>query len=239
MPNRILREAILDSEAVNALTPQAEVFYRRLMSVVDDFGRFDARPAVLRGRLYPLQLDRVREADLDRWIAECVKASLIRLYTVGSGQYILFHKLGEPRAKSSKFPAPPSDDCACAQTRAYVPDSYSPAPIALRLSDSGGGVGGNGLHFPKEIDTPEFREAWAEFQSHCGEKGNPVNPKRRSALFREFVAWGVPDAISGLRQSIANGWNAVVRPKKAGAPASRGRRERGSILREGLDRADG
>jgi hypothetical protein len=42
MPVRILREGILTSERVDTLSPAAEVFYRRLMSVVDDFGRFSA-----------------------------------------------------------------------------------------------------------------------------------------------------------------------------------------------------
>ncbi len=48
MPNRILREGILTSERVNLLSWEAEVFYRRLMSVVDDYGRFHAHPALLR-----------------------------------------------------------------------------------------------------------------------------------------------------------------------------------------------
>jgi hypothetical protein len=136
MPNRILREAILDSEAVNRLSCPAEVFYRRLMSVVDDFGRYDARPAVLRSRLYPLQLDRVREADISRWIAECEKAGLIALYAAGGKPYLLYHKLGEPRARASKYPDPPADavnsrqtmadESTCAHVRADVP--YSPAP---------------------------------------------------------------------------------------------------------------
>lgn len=132
MPTRLLREGIIDSAAVNSLSPHAEVFYRRLMSVVDDFGRFDARPAVLRSRLYPLQLESVREASIPRWIAECVKAGLVRLYVVSGRQYILFHKLGAPRAKTSKYPDPPpeieamrADENICAQTFADVPDSHS------------------------------------------------------------------------------------------------------------------
>lgn len=128
MPSRLLREGILDSEAVNELSFPAEVFYRRLMSVVDDFGRFDGRPSVLRSRLYPLRVESVREADISRWIAECEKAGLLVLYAVnGAGSsrwiatcekaglaaskdervYVLFHKLGSPRAKESKYPAPP------------------------------------------------------------------------------------------------------------------------------------
>lgn len=109
MPNRVLRESILDSEAVNSLSAEAEVFYRRLMSVVDDFGRFDARIPVLRSRLYPLQLEKVREANVERCLAECEAARLVRLYVAGGKQYLTFPKLGEPRAKESKFPPPPDE----------------------------------------------------------------------------------------------------------------------------------
>ncbi len=157
MPNRIIREGIIDSEAVNALSPEAEVFYRRLMSVVDDFGRFDGRIAVLRARLYALQLDKVREASLERWIAECVKARLIRLYEHDRKPYVLFLKLGAPRAKASKYPDPPQESgcefscqedeqCAqtqadartCAQTQEDVPYSYSNSYSSSGTNTKGG-----------------------------------------------------------------------------------------------------
>ena len=80
MPVRMLREGILDSEAVNSLSAEAEVFYRRLMSVVDDYGRFDARPAVLRSRLYPIKIDAVFEVDVAKWLADCCRAGLVRTY---------------------------------------------------------------------------------------------------------------------------------------------------------------
>ena len=38
MPSRVIRDGILESESVNALSWEAELFFRRLMSVVDDFG---------------------------------------------------------------------------------------------------------------------------------------------------------------------------------------------------------
>lgn len=128
MPVRLLREGILDSTAVNALSFPAEVFYRRLMSVVDDFGRFDGRLAVLRCRLYSLKVETVREADIAGWVAECAAVGLVSLYAVdadgrarwvsaaGGGAaslpndqkpYLLLHKLGPARAKASKCPPPP------------------------------------------------------------------------------------------------------------------------------------
>jgi len=107
MPNRYLREGILDSDRVNSLSFESEVFYRRLMSVVDDFGRFDGRTSILKGRLYALKPN-VRETDIALWIAACVKAGLIALYQSDGKPYLLFHRLGEARARNSKFPAPPA-----------------------------------------------------------------------------------------------------------------------------------
>lgn len=144
MPNRILREGINASESVDLLSVQAEVFYRRLMSVVDDFGRFEAHLVLLKAACFPLRVGRVREADISRWIAECEKAGLIALYTAHSKQYIQFFKTDKPRAKNSKYPSPP--ERICAQMRAYEsrcehmrPYSYSNSN-SNSLSSSGGGT---------------------------------------------------------------------------------------------------
>ena len=109
--------------------------------------------------MYPLQIEKVREADIERWIAECVKAGLIALYSVSGKHYILFPNLGSPRAKVSKFPDPPADleaslhlysseyGCAqtytdengCIQTRAYVPYSGSGSNSGTSTGSAAGG----------------------------------------------------------------------------------------------------
>lgn len=170
MPTRLLREGINDSAAVNSLSPRAEVFYRRLMSVVDDFGRYDARPAVLRSRLYPLQLDSVRESDIPRWIAECVKVGLISLYVVDSRPYLVLHKLGSRRAKRSKWPEPPADlesqsaDAnTCAQMLACATGSSSSAHSGSGSGSSAKNAGGGHPPTPRDGPGPtpeEFAEAW-------------------------------------------------------------------------------
>lgn len=112
MPDRYVRAAILTSEPVNQLSWAAEVFYRRLMSVVDDYGRYDARPIILRTALYPLKIDRVSDSDIGKWMTECVEAGLVRGYTVDGKQYLQVVKFGQRVRSASKFPAPPgeSDD---------------------------------------------------------------------------------------------------------------------------------
>lgn len=110
VPNRLIRDGILTSDRVNTLTLGGEVFYRRLLSVVDDYGRFDGRHVMLKVSCYPLRVDSVREADISRWIAECEKAGLIVLYAVDGKPYLAVLDFRQQvRAKHSKFPPPPDD----------------------------------------------------------------------------------------------------------------------------------
>lgn len=111
MPNRIVRDGILTSDRVNTLSWAAEVFYRRLMSVADDFGRFDGRASLIRAAAYPLKLNNVGDADVDKWITECVDAGLVSHYEVDGKPYILIEGFDQRlRQKRSKYPDPTEDD---------------------------------------------------------------------------------------------------------------------------------
>lgn len=107
MPSRIVREGILTSEAVDKLSPEAEVFYRRLHSVVDDHGLYHAHPQLLRAHLYPLRLDRVTDKDIRKWIKECTAADLVYLYSFENKPYLRVNKFDQQvRQKRRKFPEP-------------------------------------------------------------------------------------------------------------------------------------
>lgn len=106
MPIRLLREGILGSDRVNQLDASEEVFYRRLMSKVDDHGLYDARISMLRSSLYPLRVDRVREADISRWIAACEKAGLIVLYVNDGKPYLQMLDTGWTVRSEPKYPRP-------------------------------------------------------------------------------------------------------------------------------------
>jgi hypothetical protein len=130
VPNRILREDILTSEAVNALSPEAELFYRRLMSVVDDFGRIEAHPQILLTKCYPFQLDRISALQVRSWLAEsALEDRLITLYEVDGKNYLQINKFGQ-RERYSKCPSPPearlkSAESALEAARASNSTSYS------------------------------------------------------------------------------------------------------------------
>lgn len=107
MPSRIIRDGILTSERINALSPLAELFYRRLMSVADDHGRYSANLTQLRAYCYPLKLDSVKEDSIKKHLAECVDAGLIVPYTVEGKHYIQMLDFGQRVQAKSKFPDPP------------------------------------------------------------------------------------------------------------------------------------
>ena len=111
MPDRIVRAGILTSDPVNTLSWPAEVLYRRLHSIVDDYGRYDGRSSLLRAHLYPLKIDKVSEADVGKWLTECVTAGLVSLYRVAGRPYVEVTKFGaRVRAETSKWPSPDDAD---------------------------------------------------------------------------------------------------------------------------------
>lgn len=165
MPDRVLRAGILTSDRVNELSWGGEVFYRRLMSIVDDYGRYDGRPSILLAALFPLRITRVFESDIVGFIEESVAAGLVRVYEVDGKQFVELLRFGQRmRAKASKWPAPPTSADICQQMPAN--DSHAQANDEHPLSDSagGGGGGGDGVVFGDGVDisTPNGVEVLAD-----------------------------------------------------------------------------
>jgi len=107
MPNRIIKESICTSEQIDHLSDQAECFFYRLMVNCDDFGRLDARPAILKSKCYPL-----KSIDINKlcvMLTELKQAGLVMAYEVDERPYlhlVSWEKHQQIRAKRSKYPAP-------------------------------------------------------------------------------------------------------------------------------------
>jgi hypothetical protein len=113
MPNRILKESICTSDSIDGLSKDAEIFFYRLIVQCDDFGRFDARPSVLRARCFPLRLESVTDALITLWLNELVATNTVQVYQVDGKpflQFLAWDEHQQVRAKRSKYPAPKSSD---------------------------------------------------------------------------------------------------------------------------------
>ena len=130
MGERIIRPGIRSSERIAKVIREGgwlgEIFFVRLLTTIDDFGRMDARPAILRAELFPLQMEQVSEADIQSCLKACVSAELITLYSVADKPFLEVHNFRQRlRSSKSRWPAPPSID-ECPSSAGQRPDNVPP-----------------------------------------------------------------------------------------------------------------
>ncbi len=138
MPTRYLKPGIRDSEAIDRLRPAAEVLFYRLLVTVDDFGRADARPAMVKAACFPIK-ESVDAAGCAELLDELADAGLLDLYAVEGKPYLQMRKWDNaPRAKESKFP--PLHD-GCMRMRAGVCNPRALLPVTVTVTGTGTGTG--------------------------------------------------------------------------------------------------
>ena len=108
MPNRIIKDSIHESETVNKMTDFQFRLWVNLITYVDDYGRGDARPLVIKGRCFPLS-NRITAEEIAKGLNALAAAGCIQLYSVAGKDYLAFPSWDQHqsiRNKRSKFPAP-------------------------------------------------------------------------------------------------------------------------------------
>lgn len=105
MAERMIRDWT-QSESVNDLTAEAEVFFTRLIMKADDYGNYVGHPKLLRAALYPLR-DTMKDAKIDALIAECESVGVVKSYLVEGKRYLNIPNYGQRmRQMKGKYPAP-------------------------------------------------------------------------------------------------------------------------------------
>lgn len=134
MPNRVIRSGFLDSEKVMKLTEEEQNYFIRLMLVADDYGRFDARPEMLKSHCYPVT-DKALSI-VSQMTVKLVDTELIQVYEVNRKKYLqIFNFDQRLRQKRIKYPAPPcqADDGQVADNGR--PESESESDSELKRNE--------------------------------------------------------------------------------------------------------
>ena len=108
MPNRIIKESIHTSETINELSDIQFRLWIGLITYVDDYGRGDARAAVIKGMVFPLR-DRMSQKDIEKGLSELAEVGCINLYMSGGKTYLYFPQWDQHQRiqnKRSKCPDP-------------------------------------------------------------------------------------------------------------------------------------
>lgn len=115
MPTRYLKPGIRDSDRIESLAdcPDAECLYTRLLVTVDDFGRFDGRPEMIKAHCFPIR-NRATADTCMQWLKRLENADLITMYVVDGKRYLQIKRWdNKPRASESKYPdqSPSANNC--------------------------------------------------------------------------------------------------------------------------------
>lgn len=188
----------MTSERVDALSSWAsECFYRRLHSVVDDFGRYYANPSLLRAACYPLKLDKVSNADVDKWLADCAGAGLVSTYEFEGKKYLqLLDFRQQVRATTSKFPQMQSGCVADAQQVRTKTETYSKTETKTETKAS------RKRAIPPDFAISERVKAWAS------EKGLDRLDEHLDAFRRKCAAKGYTyaDWDAAFMEAVREDW---------------------------------
>lgn len=153
MPQRFLRPGITTSERFNKLDWMAQSFYLRLITLVDDYGRFEANPMLLKSLAFPFNPDITCEQLLSM-CDQLHAGDMAVFYTVDGKKYLQLNRWQERARSASKFPACSditceqllSSDSKCLSPSSSPPSSSSPGTAPCKkLSAS------EAISFEKEL----------------------------------------------------------------------------------------
>lgn len=239
MPNRIIKESICTSDSIASLSDFHEAFFYRLIVNCDDFGRMDARPAILKARLYPLR-ERLTLKDIQSALRALADVGCVEVYEVDGKPYLRLpswevHQ--QIRAKKSKYPAPESicnqmistdSKCLCNPIQSESESNFcaepetasAPPAILLPLND--------GSDYPV---SQEQCQEWAGLypavdviQQLRNMRGwllnNPAKKKTRRGITRFINGWLAREQDKG---GYVRTGSAFGPPDRVDKPAKRGK----------------
>jgi len=222
MPNRIIKESICSSESLNSLSDFQENFFYHLIVNCDDYGRLDARPAILKARLYPLR-DRLTFHDIECALQALVTVGCVDVYTVDGKPYLqlpTWEVHQQIRAKKSKFPAKPIEcnqrESACNQM--IADDSTCPRnPIQSKSeSETGTEYEERGADAPPPEPPPPPEDAKRKHGTYGWVRLSDAEYRRLISEFGNETASHYITVVDELAQQTGNknkwkDWNLTVR----------------------------
>lgn len=135
MPQRFLRPGITTSDNWNAVSWQCQSLYIRILTLVDDYGRFDGRASVLWGQCFSVWNEHnpmlsVGLSDVGEMLQQLAAKNLVDLYMV-DGKPVLQVTKWQERIRENikeKWPIPEGSEKVAASCSKLLLSSPSPSP---------------------------------------------------------------------------------------------------------------
>jgi hypothetical protein len=181
MPQRFLRPGITTSDGWNSVSFPAQSLFVRILTLVDDWGRYDGRVAVLHGQCFALRSD-IKPQQTAAFRSELHNAGLIQVYTADGKDYVQVTKWQErARGTHSKFPDPPPEkppqesaadgsgpqekDASLATTPSPLHPIPSPSPTTPSpLAAAAAGFEDFWQAYPRKAGKGDAEKAWVKLK---------------------------------------------------------------------------
>ena len=241
MPSRVIRGEIITSKSLSRVSELAELVFYKLLSTVDDYGRYDGDAEILAAHLYPRRRAVTTEM-MESRLQELVSADgpgqgPIRFYWSRGKRYLHLPRWEKHRGKSrrgsqSRWPEPPKTDDSEAETQSTASPEIRGDPRgsaeALRDPPEVAGCRGSGVARSRGSEEVTLPPPSASAKSDSRPEGNGNAPKhpdapRLAALLRDELTANVEDWTP---PRSLRAWETVIGrmlrldgPEHAGIPA--------------------
>lgn len=172
MPQRFLRPGITTSERWNSVSFEAQSFYIRILTLVDDFGRYDARIPILHGQCFALRSD-IKAQRTAALRSELQSSNLVVIYVFEEREYLQVTQWQErARSDKSKFPDPPTesqDSAADGSGAQYSAASLVPRPSPSTIAITPSPARKRRAAKPP-LECEEFAQFWAQYPKKAGKE---------------------------------------------------------------------
>lgn len=213
MPNRIIKESICTSDRIASLSDFEFRLWVGLITTVDDAGRGDARPAVLKGRIFPLR-ERITVKDVDAALASLAAKGCVSLYENDGKPYFWFptwSKHQRIRDCKPKYPAP--DDigshsaASCRNTPQVAAIIQSESNPNTNPKDAREQVAQRG--FSKELEKAVL--SWLDYKAERKEKYKATGFKSMLTEIENNAKKHGSDKVAALiTQCMAAGYKGII-----------------------------
>lgn len=206
MPNRIIKESTFTSDKIAQLSDFEFRLWVGLITQADDAGRGDARPAIIKGRIFALR-ERTALKDIDNALRALAAYGCVILYTVDGRPYYEFPNWTAHQRVRNALPKYPGID-------EKDPENDSSPQLAATRRGSPQLAATRGLNpiqsntNPNPIqskDSTRFAPPTLEdVKEYCRERNNSVDPER----FVDFYAskgWKIgKDSMKDWKAAVRN-----------------------------------
>lgn len=152
MPQRQLRPAIRQSKRWNRQPYIGQTLYVRLLTLVDDYGRYDADAELIRSECFPYgdpDGQPIPVETIDKALIILASADMLTLYMHEGHRYLQLKRWHERVRSESRWPEPTSANllsfdsncCQMSATPVPVPTATEPSSTPTPTSTNGTGLG--------------------------------------------------------------------------------------------------